>query len=291
MNKVSECRRAVRGRRRRRCPGRGERRLRQAPVDYSVSTSAARPPGLPGGFKHLVVIYEENHSFDNLYGGWGSVDGQRVNGRPRATAAHTTQVGQDGTKLSCLPQNDVNLASPPQPADCTDTAHKVVSHFTNKPFAIDRFIKPTDTTCPAPGVFAPNGVAKGSPGAAPGGCTRDIVHRFYQEQYQLNGGRQNRYTDRLGRGRPDPGLLQDPRLPIYKYLHRKGAPEVRRGRPVLPGGVRRLVPQPPVAHRGPHPARHQPRGRRCGELGARQQRHGHEVPALHADGAGHGRRS
>ncbi|HVH93890.1 MAG TPA: hypothetical protein VM688_03125, partial [Nocardioidaceae bacterium] len=23
---------------------------------------------LPGGYKHLVVIYEENHSFDNLYG-------------------------------------------------------------------------------------------------------------------------------------------------------------------------------------------------------------------------------
>jgi phospholipase C len=23
---------------------------------------------------------------------------------------------------------------------------------------------------------------------------RDLVHRFYQEQYQLNGGRQNRYV-------------------------------------------------------------------------------------------------
>lgn len=28
---------------------------------------------LPGGYKHLVVIYQENHSFDNLYGSWGSV--------------------------------------------------------------------------------------------------------------------------------------------------------------------------------------------------------------------------
>ena len=35
---------------------------------------------LPGGYKHLVVIYEENHSFDNLYGDWGSVDGQQVRG-------------------------------------------------------------------------------------------------------------------------------------------------------------------------------------------------------------------
>ena len=28
----------------------------------------------------------------------------------------------------------------------------------------------------------------------PGGCTRDLVHKFYQEQYQLNGGAQNRYA-------------------------------------------------------------------------------------------------
>ena len=27
--------------------------------------------------KHIVVIYEENHSFDNLYGGWEGVNGPR----------------------------------------------------------------------------------------------------------------------------------------------------------------------------------------------------------------------
>jgi phospholipase C len=30
-------------------------------------------------------------------------------------------------------------------------------------------------------VFAPNGIPNGS--GLPGGCTRDLVHRFYQEQY------------------------------------------------------------------------------------------------------------
>src|SRR4051812_32851809 len=48
-----------------------------------TSTSAPAKAGqlkLPGGFKHLVVIYLENHSFDNLYGGWGSVNGQPVDG-------------------------------------------------------------------------------------------------------------------------------------------------------------------------------------------------------------------
>ena len=57
--------------------------------------------------KHIVVIYEENHSFDNLYGGWEGVDG-----RSRADAAHTRQVSQAGTPYQCLLQNDVNLTSP-----------------------------------------------------------------------------------------------------------------------------------------------------------------------------------
>ena len=33
----------------------------------------------------------------------------------------------------------------------------------------------------------------------PGGCTRDLVHKFYQEQYQLNGGAQNRYRSEATR--------------------------------------------------------------------------------------------
>ena len=38
----------------------------------------------------------------------------------------------------------------------------------------------------------------------PGGCTRDLVHRFYQEQYQIDGGKQDRYVTG-GRGRPAMG--------------------------------------------------------------------------------------
>ena len=84
--------------------------------------------------KRIVVIYEENHSFDNLYGGWEGVNGLR-----RADPAHTTQVNQAGTPYTCLLQNDVNLATPPQPATCTDTttATTFQSDFPNAPFQID----------------------------------------------------------------------------------------------------------------------------------------------------------
>lgn len=179
-----------------------------------------------GGFKHLVVIYEENHSFDNLYGTWGSVNGQQVVGLTDAKQVNTTQVAQDGDAYGCLLQNDGNLTSPdPQATTCVDKAHGVeASAFANNPFTIDDYIKATDKTCPAPGVYAANGVLKDSPGAEPGGCTRDIVHRFYQEQYQLNGGLQNRYvtgSDAIGL---TVGTYDTKSLPIYKYLHDRRAP-------------------------------------------------------------------
>jgi acid phosphatase len=168
---------------------------------------------------HIVVIYQENHSFDNLYGGWEGVDGLAD-----ADAEHSTQVAQDGEPYSCLLQDDVNLTSPPLPGDCTDstTATPFTSRFANRPFAIDDFISPMDTTCPPPGVFAVNGVAKGS--GLPGGCTRDLVHRYYQEQYQLDGGKQDRYvtgSDALGLTM---GHYDTRALPIYRYLHARHHP-------------------------------------------------------------------
>jgi phospholipase C len=65
---------------------------------------------------HIVVIYEENHSFDNLYGGW-----EHVNGRSHAPASHTTQVDQNGP-VPCLKQLGVNLRTP-LAATCTDGIH------------------------------------------------------------------------------------------------------------------------------------------------------------------------
>ncbi|SDR68600.1 phospholipase C [Nocardioides scoriae] len=181
---------------------------------------------LPGGYRHLVVIYEENHSFDNLYGTWGPVGGRAVDGLANATRAQETQVGQDGQPYGCLPQDDVNLTAPPLSDLCQDRAHQVTAgHFGNRPFTIDDVIAPEDRTCPAPGTSAPNGVLEDSPGAEPGGCTRDIVHRFYQEQYQLDGGKQDRYTtgsDALGLTQ---GTYDTRRLPIWRYLHSRGAPK------------------------------------------------------------------
>jgi acid phosphatase len=172
------------------------------------------------GVDHIVVIYEENHSFDNLYGGW-----EGVNGVNKADPAHTKQVTQAGTPYTCLLQNDVNLTSPPLSATCHDatTPTPFDSHFANDPFQIDDFIPATAKTCPAPGVFAANGVP--DPTGLPGGCTRDLVHRYYQEQYQLNDGKQNRYVTGSDAAGLTMGTYDTRALPIYKYLHAPGHPD------------------------------------------------------------------
>ena len=120
----------------------------------STATAASGSPAASsknafGGFKHIVVIYEENHSFDNLYGGW-----EGVNGLANADPAHTLQKNEAGNVFACLKQNDANLQAPsPLAATCSDVTPGTpggpfVSHFTNAPFTIDDYITPSDTTCP-----------------------------------------------------------------------------------------------------------------------------------------------
>lgn len=176
-------------------------------------------------YNHFVIIYEENHSFDNLYGLWGDVNGEPVNGLAAAAPNHTLQVRADGTTpYQCLLQRDVNLASPvPLPTKCTDTTGDAfVSAFENKPFQIDAFIAPADKTCPRPGTWSENGFRKGT--GIPGGCTRDLIQRFYIHRYQINGGKLDRFVTGSDAAGLAMGYYDTKQLPIYKYLHGDNAP-------------------------------------------------------------------
>jgi len=212
----------------------------------ATSPAAAAPKGPLGNFKNVVVIYEENHSFDNLYGLWGNVNGQHVIGLSDADAAHTTQVAQNGATYTCLKQLDVNLNTDaagstlsklpgcdPETVTFPDNSTTTyTSHFTNAPFNIDTYIPSNATTCPRPnqefsfGNGIRNGATNtdGSTVGLPGGCTRDLVHKFYQEQYQLDGGKQDRYVTGSDAVGTSMGYYDTTKLPIYSYLHGKGAP-------------------------------------------------------------------
>src|SRR5207237_7034545 len=109
-------------------------------VMAAVSSGASSPLSK---VNHIVVIYEENHSFDNLYGGW-----EGVNGLKNADAAHTTQIDQAGVAYGCLRHNDVNLAA--MAATCTDAAHSISNAVTKPPCTIDATSDSKAPTYPQP---------------------------------------------------------------------------------------------------------------------------------------------
>ena len=215
-----------------------------ATLSASVASSAGPDPLRK--IKHIVVIYEENHSFDNLYGGWEGVNGLRATPTPRTRRRST----RTAPPFACLQQNDVNLTSPPLPHLHRRRARRSRAHFT-QPAVHDRRVHPAERhhVPAARRLRQPNGVPKGT--GLPGGCTRDLVHRFYQEQYQLNGGAAEPLRDRQRRGRADDG-----RTTTRKHC-RSTSTCIGAGHPhyaieddFFQARVRRLVPQPPVADRG-----------------------------------------
>jgi len=195
--------------------------------------SAAPDSGPFGHFKHLVVIYEENHSFDNLFGLWGNVNGQHVVGLADAPAAKTTQVDTTGNAYPCLLMSDVNFMSPPLDTACSSdlfdfgaSKPKTAYHYGNAPYNIDAVVPASAATCPdEKSLFSFTfGILQTSGTGLPGGCTRDLVHRFYQEQYQLNGGAMNRYVTGSDSVGMTMGFYDTTKLPIWQYLHANGAP-------------------------------------------------------------------
>jgi acid phosphatase len=106
---------------------------------------------------HIVVIYLENHSFDNLYGRFPGAEGLAKAG------AAALQRDKDGKPYALLPPViDVGL-KPPSPDP------RFPKDLPNGPFAIDKFV-PIDQK------------------------TGDIVHRFYQEQAQIDGGKMDKFV-------------------------------------------------------------------------------------------------
>src|SRR4029434_9460917 len=147
-----------------------------------VASCAPRPPsGRTGlaGVEHIVVIYAENRSFDNLYGLFPG-----ANGIANATPAQFTQVDRDGTVLATLPPVWNGKASSPDfPTD-----------LSNRPFRAD-----------APPITLPLSVP-----------TRDLVHRFYQNVEQINGGRNDRFVAASDAGGLAMGYYDGSTLPLWQ---------------------------------------------------------------------------
>ena len=113
--------------------------------------------------KTIVVIYAENRSFDNLYGSFPG-----ANGLSNATAP--TQLDRDGKPLAELPPAWGGLTAKGVTPAVTEAQS---AHLPNAPFAIDD----------------PNGLNQSL-----SVTTRDLWHRFYEEQMQIDGGKNDKFA-------------------------------------------------------------------------------------------------
>ena len=174
-----------------------------APISSAAAVSAN--PGV----RRIVVIYQENHSFDNVYGSWEGVDGLA-----RADREHKIQTDQHHRPLGCLIQNDAELKKASPVCSGVDAAgNPFSSHFPNRPFAIGPFVPARADTCPnkyGPKLF---------------GCTLDLSHDFLYTRYEVDGGRMDHFvTGNATSVGLSTGYWNTGSMPIYKYLHRRGHP-------------------------------------------------------------------
>ncbi len=123
-----------------------------------LSGCAAIQPGGLHKVEHIVVIYAENHSFDNLYGLFPG-----ANGVANATPTQTTQVDHDGKPLPHLPPVYTPQGKPDP---------KYPQGLPNGPFRID-----------APPIGAKFDEIVPSP-----------IHNYYQNIEQINDGNNNRFV-------------------------------------------------------------------------------------------------
>jgi phospholipase C len=106
---------------------------------------------------YVIVIYQENHSFDNYFGLFPGADGLAS-----ATDA-LPQTNLEGVPYATLPRPIDTNQRPPAPDE------RFPATLANRPFDIGQFVPPEQKI-------------------------GDLIHRYYREQYQINGGRMDRYA-------------------------------------------------------------------------------------------------
>lgn len=130
---------------------------------------------------HVIIIYAENRSFDNLYGMYPG-----ANGVAQASPESRAQLDHDGTPFKTLPpvwqagHEVADAAFPPLP---------------NGPFRIDA---------------APINMPLSR-------RTRDLVHRFYENQDQIAGGAMNHFAEVSNAGALTMGYYDGSVLPMWRW--------------------------------------------------------------------------
>jgi acid phosphatase len=145
----------------------------------SSSAATVARPAQPGDvpIDHLIIFYQENHTFDNLYGQFPG-----ANGLDKPSAG-IEQVNEEGKPYKTLPQPLKHGKKPDKrfPAD-----------LPNAPFLINPYVPPSK-------------------------LTGDPVHGFYQYKLQMNNGKMNKNVAWTDLGGLSMGHYETKKLPLYPY--------------------------------------------------------------------------
>ena len=132
----------------------------------AAGAATAAPHGDVSQIQTVVVIYAENRGFDHLYGHFPG-----ANGLANATPEQMTQLDRDGSVMATLPR--ISGSGLTDPSDPTQIPPEQTEGHPNAPFALDD----------------PNGYAIDFDYKL-----HDLVHRFYNNQMQINGGLNNKFA-------------------------------------------------------------------------------------------------
>ncbi|HEY7986601.1 MAG TPA: alkaline phosphatase family protein [Methylophilaceae bacterium] len=144
---------------------------------------ADTPEGLQK-VQHIVVIYLENHGFDNLYGIFPGANGLA---QAKNSAVQTDMVDQPYKVLPPV----MNTDHKPMP----EVDKRFPQDIPNGPFPIDRYVAADQKI-------------------------GDLVHRYYQNQMQINGGRNDHFVAISDAGGLAMGYYDGHALPMWQYASR-----------------------------------------------------------------------
>ena len=153
---------------------------------FSSTAQAQTPRSGIANIDTFVVIYAENRSFDNLYGSFPG-----ANGLQNVTPENSRQLDRDGTELKELPPAWEGLTAKGVTPAVTPAQ---TEHIPAKPFAIDD----------------PNGL-----NTQVGVVTRDLWHLFYQNQMQIDGGKNDKFVAYADAGGLVMGHYDGSKLPLW----------------------------------------------------------------------------
>jgi phospholipase C len=158
-----------------------------ATIAALASCATGSGPAKVSDIQNVVVIYAENRSFDNLYGAFPG-----ANGLQNVSAAQAQQVDRNGKPFTELPPVWEGLtAKGVTPA----VTQEQTAHLPNAPFAIDD----------------PKGFAQSL-----SVTTHDLWHRFYQNQMQIDGGKNDKFVAYADSGALVMGHYDGSKLPLWK---------------------------------------------------------------------------